>query len=196
MMHLPMQAAQDQSACPDDGWQYMDLGANVQGPFALGDWPPAMMHLPMQAAQDHNVQGPQFVLPARRWGRAGRPPMQTAQDALEQLDIVSLELGEKPTRIFVKTPAGMVLAVDADLSQSAASLMQQLKSSQAAQFGEGQYVLHFRRRHMPSNLTLQQCGVEIGNVLHASRVVARAPPGAGAKTFRRRAFEQGHQSQA
>eukprot|EP00931_Biecheleriopsis_adriatica_P013485 TRINITY_DN1148_c0_g1_i7.p1 TRINITY_DN1148_c0_g1~~TRINITY_DN1148_c0_g1_i7.p1 ORF type:complete len:217 (+),score=34.76 TRINITY_DN1148_c0_g1_i7:64-651(+) len=192
MMHLPMQAAQDQSACPDDGWQYMDLGANVQGPFALGDWPPAMMHLPMQAAQDQsacpddawqymdlgaNVQGPQFVLPARRWGRAGRPPMQTAQDALEQLDIVSLELGEKPTRIFVKTPAGMVLAVDADLSQSAASLMQQLKSSQAAQFGEGQYVLHFRRRHMPSNLTLQQCGVEIGNVLHASRVVARASPG-------------------
>jgi len=95
---------------------------------------------------------------------------------------------ERPARIFVKLPCGKLLAVDAELSQSVTSFKQQLLSSFAAEFGEGDFVLWFRKKRLPSNLSLKQQGVELGNVVHASRVIARAPPGVGTKTFRQRAY--------
>eukprot|EP00931_Biecheleriopsis_adriatica_P059047 TRINITY_DN35270_c0_g1_i1.p1 TRINITY_DN35270_c0_g1~~TRINITY_DN35270_c0_g1_i1.p1 ORF type:complete len:436 (+),score=67.40 TRINITY_DN35270_c0_g1_i1:224-1531(+) len=110
----------------------------------------------------------------------------------DSTDIDSLDArtcgAERHARIFVKLPCGKLLAVNAELSQSVTSFKQKLLRSFAAEFGEGNFVLSFRKKRLPSNPSLKQQGIELGNVVHASRAIARAPPGVGAKTFRRHAY--------
>lgn len=95
------------------------------------------------------------------------------------------------SRIFVKMHAGEVVALDTDLTQSIALLKRQLKSMYRAEFGAGSdgCTLRFRGKHLPEHLTLKQCRVELGSVVHASRTEIRAPLGTGAKAFRQRAYQ-------
>lgn len=94
------------------------------------------------------------------------------------------------SRIFVKLPAGEIVALDTDLAQSIACLKKQLRSIYLREFGVGSDVciLRFRGKQLPEHLTLRQCRVELGSVVCASRTKIQAPPGIGTMSFRQRAY--------
>eukprot|EP00930_Biecheleria_cincta_P090398 TRINITY_DN79770_c0_g1_i1.p1 TRINITY_DN79770_c0_g1~~TRINITY_DN79770_c0_g1_i1.p1 ORF type:complete len:264 (-),score=26.30 TRINITY_DN79770_c0_g1_i1:75-803(-) len=94
------------------------------------------------------------------------------------------------SRIFVKMPAGDLVALDTDLAQSIASLKRQLRSMYRTEFGAGSdsCILRFRGEQLPDYLTLKECRVELGSVVHALNMKIRAPPCTGATAFRQRAY--------